>query len=115
MDKKKGSEFMESVRQFVAHGGTVIMLAHVNKNRGEDGKVIFAGTSDMVDDADCAYTLDEVTKDALSGDKTVKFENFKSRGDVANEEVYRYDAGPGKNYLQRLQTVTVVSADERKE
>lgn len=115
MDKKKGSEFGESVRQFVAHGGSVIMLAHVNKHRDEEKKVIYSGTSDLVDDADCAYTLDTVTEDALSKERTVKFEMFKNRGDVVLEEVYRYDASASTSYTTRLKSVVVVSDDERKQ
>jgi len=115
MDKKKGSDFGESVRQFVAHGGSVIMLAHVNKHRDDEGGVVFAGTSDLVDDADCAYTLDTMVEDALSGERTVKFENFKSRGDVSKEEVYRYDAGQGVSYADRLKSVAAVTQEEREE
>lgn len=113
MDKKVGSAFGESVRQFVAHGGSVIMLAHVNKHRDTEGELIFAGTSDLVDDADCAYTLDAITEDASTGEKTVKFENFKSRGDVSKEEVYRYDAGQGVQYIERLESVVKVSDEDR--
>jgi archaellum biogenesis ATPase FlaH len=84
MDKKKGSEFMKLAREFVSCGGTMIMLAHTNKNRGIDGKVVAGGTSDIGDDCDCAYTLDEVQGTSKTH-KTVLFENFKNRGDVARE------------------------------
>ena len=114
MDKKVGSAFGESVRRFVSHGGSVIMLAHVNKHRDADNKVIFSGTSDIVDDADCAYTLDTVTEDSFKT-RTVKFENFKSRGDAASEEVYKYCAADGTMYGDRLESVTMVSDDERKQ
>lgn len=113
MDKKVGSAFGESVRQFVGHGGSMIMLAHVNKHRDSEGGLIFSGTSDVVDDVDCAYLLDEVTEDKLSGERTVKFENIKSRGDVSREEVYRYDAGQGVSYQGRLESVQRVSDEER--
>ena len=36
------------------------MLAHTNKNRDSAGKVVFGGTSDIVDDVDCAFTLGSV-------------------------------------------------------
>lgn len=112
MRKDKSSAFGETVRQFVAHGGSVIMLAHVNKHRNEEGKVVFAGTSDLVDDADCAYTLDLVTQS--SGTRTVKFECFKNRGDVALQAVYEYDASESLNYLARLDSVRAVGDEERK-
>tara|TARA_R110001592_G_scaffold113322_1_gene312372 strand:+ start:15725 stop:17812 length:2088 start_codon:yes stop_codon:yes gene_type:complete len=88
MNKKSGSDFGKTIREFVSHGGSVILLAHVNKHRSEEGKVIFSGTSDIVDDIDCAYTMDIIQQDDLS--KTVKFENFKNRGDVAQAASYQY-------------------------
>lgn len=91
MNKDKASEFNQIIRQLVQAGGTAILLAHVNKHRGDDGKVVHAGTSDSVDDSDCAYLLDVVSEDA-SGMRTVKFENIKSRGDVEQEAFYQYNA-----------------------
>jgi hypothetical protein len=113
MRKDVSSKFGESVRQFVSHGGSVIMLAHVNKHKDDEGKVVYSGTTDLVDDADCAYTLDVVTDDKASGQRTVKFENFKSRGDVALDAVYSYDYSEGRNYYERLESVRAVSDDER--
>jgi hypothetical protein len=37
--------------------------------------------------------------------KTVKFENIKSRGDVASTATYRYDAADGTIYKARLESV----------
>lgn len=103
MDKKTSSRFMESAREFVSHGGTLVLLAHTNKNRNSDGKVVFGGTSDLVDDADCAYTLDEVN---VAGDvKTVLFENIKSRGDCAKEVGFLYSITAGQSYIERLESV----------
>lgn len=115
MDKKKGSDFGDVVRQFVSHGGSVVMLAHVNKHRDEEGKVIHAGTADLVDDADCAYTLDIIEQDPATGERTVMFENFKSRGDVDAEAVYKYDASQGMHYFDRLDSVQAVSDNEREQ
>ena len=115
MRKDKASQFGEAVRQFVMHGGTVIMLAHVNKHRGEDGKVIYSGTSDLVDDADCAYILDTVTECKATGKRTVKFENFKSRGDVQLEAVYEYNFSSGLSYQARLDSVRRVTGNEQQE
>lgn len=115
MKKDKASEFGDAVRQFVSHGGSVIMLAHVNKHRGEDGELIYSGTSDLVDDADCAHTLDILTDDEFEGTRRVKFTNFKNRGDVALEAVYSYDAGAKVRYLDRLESVQAVSDEEREQ
>jgi primase-polymerase (primpol)-like protein len=112
MSKEKSSMFGETVRQFVSHGGTVISLAHVNKHRGEDGKLIHAGTTDSVDDTDCAYLLDIIAEDEFSKVRTVRFENFKSRGDVAIKADYQYNANEKVKYLDRLLSVRAVSEDE---
>ncbi len=113
MSKKNCSNFGEAVRQFVSHGGSVIMLAHANKHRDDDQKIVYSGTADLVDDADCAYTID-VIQDDPGGMRTVKFENFKSRGDVVLEAFYQYDYLPGTNYFDRLDSVTAMDEEERK-
>ncbi|MDD2724020.1 MAG: bifunctional DNA primase/polymerase, partial [Methylovulum sp.] len=103
MDKKTSTEFMRVGRLFVANGGTLILLAHTNKNRNGDGKVVFGGTSDIVDDVDCAYTLDEIS--GTQGRKSVLFENIKARGDVAFEVGYTYSTAGGQTYNERLNSV----------
>ena len=113
MDKGRSSGFGEVVRRFTMHGGSVIMLAHVNKHRNDEGGVVYAGTADLVDDADCAYTLDIVTEEATG--RTVKFENIKNRGDVALEAVYQYDHTEGKGYTDRLDSIRPVSEGERRQ
>jgi hypothetical protein len=112
MNKKVCSEFGEIIRQFISHGGTVIMLAHANKHRDEDKKIVYSGTADLVDDADCAYTIDIIQDDA-DGMRTIKFENFKSRGDVALEAFYRYDYQTGTTYFDRLDSITPLGDEER--
>lgn len=103
MDKKQTSQFMTVARQFVSHGGTLIMLAHTNKNRDADGKVVFGGTSDIVDDVDCAFTLDEVETNDTT--KRVLFENIKNRGDVARELAYEYSIAEGQHYHQLIGSI----------
>ena len=103
MDKKTSTEFMKVGREFVANGGTLILLAHTNKNRSSEGKVIFGGTSDIVDDVDCAYTLDEVS--SAPGKKSVLFENIKARGDVDSDVGYSYSTVSGQTYEERLNSV----------
>ena len=103
MDKKKGSAFMDRAREYVSNGGTLIMLAHTNKNRDADGKAVFSGTSDVVDDCDCVYILDEVAKTNTT--KQVLFENIKCRGDVASELAFSYSVEEGKHYQYRLESV----------
>ena len=113
MKKDKASEFGECVRQFISHGGTVLMLAHINKHRDENKKVVYSGTTDLIDDADCAYTIDIYDEDFSI--RTVRFENIKSRGDVAREALYRYDYEDKTPYYDRLASVEEVSDDEHKQ
>jgi hypothetical protein len=103
MDKRKGSAFMDRAREYISNGGTLIMLAHTNKNRDADGKAVFSGTSDVVDDCDCVYILDEVAKTNTT--KQVLFENIKCRGDVASELAFSYSVEEGKHYQYRLESV----------
>lgn len=113
MSKSKGTDFMKSVREFVSHGGSVILLAHTNKHRNDEGAVIYAGTTDVVDDCDCAYTLDEVTADTATGLKNVKFSNFKARGGNAIEEVYQYATTEGLSYAAKLESVRLLGKEEK--
>ncbi len=111
MDKKTSTEFGKVIREFASHGGSVIMLGHTNKHRGSDGKVIVAGTSDLVDDADCVYRLD-AAENKTTGETTVMFENIKSRGDVAQTDSYCYRRVDGQGYQGLLSTVRLATDDE---
>jgi hypothetical protein len=106
MDKKQATNFMKIGREFISSGGTLIMMAHTNKNRDTDGKVVFAGTSDVVDDCDCAFILDEVTKTDFN--KQVLFENFKSRGDVARELAFTYSIIEKQSYKDLIDSVQLM-------
>ena len=103
MDKKSSSAFTKVIREFISHGGSVILLAHTNKHRDGGGKVVFSGTSDIVDDVDCAYTLDVTNK--TDCEVSVLFENFKCRGDVAPQAGYSYSKWEGQTYLELIATV----------
>ncbi len=112
MNKTTSSEFFEVLRGFVSKGGTAILLAHVNKKRDEDKKVIFGGTSDLVDDADCAYTLDEIAFDQLTLTKTVQFENFKARGNVVLKQAFQYSVNTAQNSYEDLMCSVKRLSDE---
>jgi hypothetical protein len=106
MDKSKGSNFGKVIRRFIIKGGTLIALAHTNKNLGRDGKPKFGGTSDIVDDCDCAYTLALVSDE--NGKRVVEFENIKRRGDVAQTAAYSYSSGNSISYDEILSSVESV-------
>ena len=108
MDKSLASKFTNMARRFSSAGGTLIALAHANKNPGADGKPRYGGTSDVVDDFDCAWTISVVTPRDESGFKVVEFERTKSRGLVAEGAAFRYAATPQESYLDLLLSVEEV-------
>ena len=113
MDKASVSKAMEHIRQFVSHGGTVILLAHTNKHKGADGKAVHEGTGDIINDCDCAYVGDVLLEDASTGLRSIRLENIKARGDVPREVVYQYDYSEGRSYQQRLDSLVEVGKAER--
>lgn len=112
MDKNESREFTKVVRQFCLKGGTVIALSHANKNPGADGKVKYTGTTDIVDDFDCAYTLEMVSEQADKNQKVVEFTNIKRRGDVALTAAYSYGIERGLSYDELLLSVQEVNPDQ---
>lgn len=112
MDKTRSSTFSTVMRQFSLKGGTVIALAHTNKNPGRDGKLVYSGTTDIVDDWDCAYTLTPVPGEPESNEKIVEFENIKRRGDVAPTAAFAYATEKGSSYYDILLSVRKVSSAE---
>lgn len=118
MNKTESSAFNEIMRGFVSKGGTVIALAHTNKARDAEGKLVFQGTSDTVDDADCSYILDVVNAvdDSFRGTKmitkTVLFENIKARGDNVGKVSYQYTKIEGEPYYTLLDSVKPVDENE---
>jgi hypothetical protein len=112
MSKRQGRAFGKHVRLFVMKGGTIIVLAHTNKHHDNSGKPIYGGTSDLVEDFDCAYLMYEVGKDVDAEIKTIQFENIKSRGNVARQANYRYSIAEGLSYREILESVESVEDAE---
>jgi hypothetical protein len=110
-DKAKISVFNEHVRGYITLGGTFIALHHVNKNRNEDGEVVFSGTSDLVDDIDAGQILDVVSTDKLTKTQTVIFKRIKGRGGVVHNAAYRFSIADGLSYKELLASVEEVDPD----
>ena len=106
MDKHTASAFGRIIRQFISKGGSVITLAHTNKHRDLHGKLVYQGTSDIVDDADCVYTID--TSESSPNVYTALFENIKNRGDVARTVGYQFEVIKGQRYEDLLNSVMLV-------
>jgi hypothetical protein len=115
MSKNASSAFGDVQRGFISGGGTIIGYAHVNKAKNDDGGSIHAGTTDIIDDGDCAYILDVVEDDGQI--RTVKFHNIKDRGDVPQNVNYQYKSkgnDPSIPYLELFYSVTEIDYKQAK-
>lgn len=110
MSKKDTARFANICRSFALKGGTMLVLAHTNKNAGADGKQQYAGTADLPQDFDAAYTMD-VLSESLD-EKVVLFTKFKGRGNSASSEAYAFNNRPELSYTERLASVTKVDPDQ---
>jgi len=114
MDKTASSAFGNVAREFVSAGGTLICLAHTNKNKDSDGKGIAGGTSDITDDSDCVFIIDKVSisKNFITEIHTVEFTNKKARGDVASTTSFSYERTAGLPYSTLLDSVKSLNLNE---
>lgn len=110
MSKQEAAALTAKVRRFVQAGGTLIGLAHTNKNR-VNGKLVHAGTSDLIDDFDCAYIVDDVPTTSI-GVKTVKFTNHKRRGNVPASMAFTYSTTQDLSYQQLLNSVKELDEED---
>ena len=107
MDKRMSTDFGIIARGFVSAGGTLIALAHTNKNPNSDGKAQYSGTSDIVDDSDCCFVIDSVSVDEKSDvtNYTLEFNNIKARGDVATKLGFSFEKKSGQQYSELIESV----------
>lgn len=114
MDKKASSHFMSTCRMLSAAGGTVIALAHVNKKQSDSGTAIPAGTSDILDDCDCAYVMDIFDeKPVIEGKiRTVEFLQKKARGPVVESATYSYQTNGDADYESMFNSVRQIDGSE---
>jgi hypothetical protein len=107
MEKSAQSAFGVIVRNFIMAGGTVIALAHTNKNRNADGKNVRSGTSDILDDSDCAFVMN--VDSATDSEQVVTFDNIKSRGDVDKSRSFRFNLHKGEDaWRKNFDSVEVI-------
>ena len=108
MSKSESSAFGQLIREFTTKGGSVVALAHTNKNRNSSGQLVQTGTADIPQDADCTYTLDTEIK---GSEIVVTFKNTKARGPVQRVTQYAYSRLES-NYTMLLDSVRELSVDE---
>ena len=112
MDKKLSSDFADACRQFSMHGGTIVALAHTTKNPNPDGSVRYTGTTDFVEDFDAVYVVTPLSAPADAGEKVVRFDMRKRRGDSPETVAYAYAAESGISYEERVLSVRPVDLDQ---
>lgn len=115
MDKTKSSSFANLIRSFVSRGGTVIALAHTNKNRGADGRPQYGGTSDIISDFDCGYIMSSTKSEGNHHERLVEFSNIKARGPVDSYVYFTYLDGSEVSYGEKLSSVRLVPEEELEE
>ena len=111
-NKGESRAFTQLIRRFTSQGGTFIALAHTRKNPGNDGKPVYAGTSDFMNDFDCAYMVERLSPDSGGETTTVQFTNTKRRGDVRVKAAYSYSNKPMQTYSQLLESVKPADSAE---
>ena len=119
MSKNESKQFNIKMSAFSQSGGTIILLGHVNKNKTADGKLIYAGTSDIHDDAHATYYINVTSEEKaiINGvehiDKVVTFTGDKIRGgDGESEVTYKYQRKSGATYKELLESVKRISKEE---
>jgi len=113
MDKKAARSLNDLMRRFIQAGGTIIALAHTNKNKAADGASVAEGVGDFLNDFDCGYIIEVVSeKDAPT--KTVVFQNTKSRGPNSKKATFTYDNGEDSPWRVRFESVASLDGDEAK-
>ncbi len=103
MSKADTSRFTSVIRRFVLAGGSLLCLSHTNKHTDSNGRNVFAGVSDIIDDVDCAYVVDITV--AADGKRVATFSNKKRRGNNPDAVAYAYLPDPDLSYLERLASV----------
>ena len=106
-DSKGISSATKSLKKFTAAGGTVFALAHTNKHTDEEGKLVYKGTTDVLDDWDCAWIgqpSDTSTHDILT------LSNLKMRSDQPSTVSYQWLKN--KDYETKFRSVERVAENE---
>lgn len=110
MNKTASVEFGKICRSFIMSGGTILLLAHTNKNLGVNGKEQYAGTADLLQDCDAAYIIDVLRE--RPSEKVIEFTNKKRRGDSIASQAYIFDNKAETPYDQRLASIEPIQQSQ---
>jgi len=95
INKGKARELYKTLRGLSAKGMTIVLLAHTNKHKGDDGKPIFEGTGDLRADVDEMIYLIPLKND--DGSMTVTTAPDKVRG---NFQPITFEISPDRQVKQ---------------
>jgi hypothetical protein len=109
MNKNNQGTFNDILRRFSSAGGSVITMAHTNKHKDDDGKLVYGGTGDQVQDSDCGFIMDSRDEDDT---RFVTFTNIKNRGNVSHNLTFGYNKNVAHTYEERLSTVKLLDGEE---
>lgn len=112
MNKKESSQFGKRCREYTLAGGTVILIAHVAKNRNTDGSLRYQGTTDLKEDCDAMYTAELLVAKSDGLENVVKLKREKSRGPNPQTIAYAYASDPKLGYEARVASVHEIDADD---
>ena len=104
MDKAQVAYLMKKLKIFTHAGGTVILIAHANKNLGADGLPVLEGVGDLRNDADCVVRVqryDDII--TMSNDN-------KSRSYVEVEAIFQ--TAKTKDYKLLMHSIKQLSGQE---
>ena len=104
MEKAQVADLMKELKKFTHAGGTVILIAHANKNLGPDGFPILEGVGDLRNDADC------VVKVQRHKDIITMSNDDRSRSYVELEAIFQ--ASDTKNYKSLMYSIKQLSGQE---
>lgn len=108
MDKFRQSELFQALRKLCGQGWTIILLSHTNKNK-RDGKLVYSGTADILQDVDTAWMLgSDPTPEGI----LCQFENFKSRGSNTEPVHFFSPIETHDSYTERFQGLRMVTGEE---
>jgi len=103
MDKAQVADMMKHFKKFTHAGGTVIPIAHANKNPGLDGLPILEGVGDLKNDADCVVRVQR-HKDIIT------MSNEKNRSYVEQEAIFQ--TSETKDYKSLMYSMKQLSGPE---
>jgi hypothetical protein len=103
MEKAKVADLMKHLKKFTHVGGTVILIAHANKNLGSDGLPVLEGVGDLKNDADCVVRVQR-HKDVIT------MSNEKNRSYVELESIFQ--TSETKDYKSLMYSMRQLSGQE---